>query len=132
MPQLPEYVGLLLLGEGEDETFCGSTFPISEADRLYLGATHTIPADRRDELHIAIQNPFGRLMFTKVLDFEVLEGQPDVVVLQAEDGRPPHLPLAANPAFIGRAFRRRAIRSGTSGKWSQGHSSPVFEGSSVP
>ena len=32
MAQLPEFVGLLLLGE--DETFRGSTFPISETDEL--------------------------------------------------------------------------------------------------
>jgi Trypsin-like peptidase domain len=100
MAQLPEFVGLLLLDEGESETFLGSTFPISEADGLYLGAAHTIPADRRDELSIAIQNTSGRLIVTKVLAVEVLEGQPDVVVLQAEDGKPPHLPLAAEPAFI--------------------------------
>ncbi len=98
MAQIPEFVGLLLLGE--DETFLGSTFPISEAHRLYLGAGHTIPPDRQDELRIEIQNTSGRLVVTKVLAVEVLEGQPDVVVLQAEDGRPPYLPLAAEPAFI--------------------------------
>jgi Trypsin-like peptidase domain len=98
MAQIPEFVGLLLLGE--DEEFRGSTFPISEAHGLYLGAGHTIPPDREDELRIAIQNTSGRLVVTKVLDVEVLEGQPDVVVLQAEDGSPPYLPLAAEPAFI--------------------------------
>ncbi len=98
MAQLPEFVGLLLLGE--EEQFLGSAFPISEAHRLYLGAGHTCQADRRDELRIAIQNPSGRLEFTKVLAVEVLDGQPDVVVLEAEDGRPPYLPLAADPAFI--------------------------------
>jgi hypothetical protein len=37
---------------------------------------------------------------TKVSDVEVLGGQPDVVVLQAEDGKPPYLPLAEEPALI--------------------------------
>ena len=86
MPQLPKFVGLLLLGE--EEQFLGSAFPINEGHRLYLGAAHTIPSDRRDELRIAIQRPSGHLEVTKVLAAESLEGQPDVVVLQAEDGSP--------------------------------------------
>jgi len=100
MAQLPDHVGLLLLGE--DETFLGSTFPISQPDKLYLGAGHTIPADRQDELRIAIHDPSGRLAITKVVAVEVLTGQPDVVVLRAEDGAPPLFRpgLAADPAFI--------------------------------
>jgi hypothetical protein len=98
MAQLPEFVGLLLLGE--EEEFLGSAFPISEGHGLYLGAGHTIPPDRRDQLRIAIQRPSGGLSVTKVLAVEVLDDQPDVVVLQAEDGSRPLSRLAAEPAFI--------------------------------
>ena len=130
MGQLPEFVGLLLLGD--EEHFLGSAFPISEAHRLYLGARHTIPADRRDEPRIAIHNPSGRLEFTKVLAVEVLDGQPDVVVLEAEDGRPPYLPLAADPAFIWEGVSAAGYPERESGKWNPGNASPVFEGSPVP
>jgi hypothetical protein len=98
MAQITEFVGLLLLGE--DEAFLGSAFPISEVHRLYLGVIHTIPTDRRGGLSIMIQNSPGRWGITKVVAVEALTGQPDVAVLQADDGLPPMSGLAAEEAFI--------------------------------
>lgn len=98
MAQLTDIVCLLLLGE-DDEVFLGSTFPISEAHRLYLGAAHSIPAGREDELQIMAFLHSG-LKVIRVTAVEPLAGHRDVVVLQAEEGLRPWKRLAAGEVFV--------------------------------
>jgi hypothetical protein len=95
--QLTDLVCLLILGE--EEVFCGSTFPINDAHRLYLGAAHSIPEGREDDLRIMAFLDSG-LKVTRVTDVEVLAQHPDVVALQAEDGLPPRTKLAADEAYV--------------------------------
>lgn len=97
MVQLTDIVSLLLLGE--DEVFLGSTFPINEAHRLYLGAAHSIPEGREGELRIMALHDSG-LKVTRVTEVEVLADHPDVVALQAEQGLPLHSKLAADEAYV--------------------------------
>jgi hypothetical protein len=97
MAQLTDIVCLLLLGE-DDEVFLGSTFPISEPHRLYLGAAHSIPAGREDELQIMAFLDSG-LKVIRVTAIEPLAGHRDVVV-QAEEGLRPWKRLAAGEVFV--------------------------------
>ena len=100
MVQLTDIVSLLLFGE--DEAFLGSTFPVSEAHRLYLGAAHSIdsiPAEKQGELRIMTFSGSG-LKVTPVRAVEVLAAHPDVIALQAEDGMAPYAKLAADEAFV--------------------------------
>jgi hypothetical protein len=101
MSQLPEFIGLLLLGE--DEEFRGSAFPVSEKHKLYLGAAHTFPAGREADLRIMVLIRWGsghRWKITRVKAVEALGGQPDVIALQAENGLPPMKRLAPTEAFL--------------------------------
>lgn len=95
--RLSGYVGALVLTE-EDE-FLGSTFPINEEERLFLAAGHTVPTEASGSLSIMIQRE-SRLQMTSVEQVEVLEGQPDVVVLRAADGVSPALRFAGGEALL--------------------------------
>jgi Trypsin-like peptidase domain len=96
MVRLTDIVCLLVLGE-DDEVFVGSTFPIHEPHRLYLGAAHSVPEGREDDLRIFLDSG---LKATRVTAVEVLADHPDVVVLQAEEGLPPYAKLAAGEAVV--------------------------------
>lgn len=91
------YVGALVLTE--EEEFLGSTFPINEEERLFLAAGHTVPTEASGSLSILIRRG-SRLHMSQVEQVEVLEGQPDVVVLRAADGVPPALRFAGREALL--------------------------------
>jgi hypothetical protein len=95
--RLSGYVGALVLSETEE--FLGSTFPINEEERLFLAAGHTIPTKGRESLSILIHRG-SRLQMTPVEQVEVLEGQPDVVVLRAADGVAPSLRFSGGEALL--------------------------------
>jgi hypothetical protein len=99
MAKLTDIVCLLILDEDDEEVFLGSTFPVNEAYCLYLGAAHSIPEGREGDLQIGAFLDSG-FKVTRVTSAEVLADHPDVVVLQAEEGRPPWKRLAAGEALV--------------------------------
>jgi hypothetical protein len=121
--QLTNLVCLLILGE--EEVFCGSTFPINDAHRLYLGAAHSIPEGREDDLRIMAFLDSG-LKVTRVTNVEVLAQHPDVVALQAEDGLPPRTKLAADEAYVWCKSAQLATPRWIFASWNLGTARPMF------
>jgi len=65
----------------------GTVFPISEDERLYLGAKHTIP-ELPQQSGILIWRGFEGIVRTVVEEVRDLPGRPDVVVIRAGEGVP--------------------------------------------
>jgi len=83
-------VGALLeLGEdldwSNDHGLRGTVFPISESERLYIGAKHTIPVSP-SQSGIMIRNKGETVIKTVVEEVREIPGRPDVVVIKARDG----------------------------------------------
>lgn len=87
----------------------GSVFPISESERLFMGARHCLP-EPPTRAGIMIWRG-EQLVRALVLEDGDVEGQPDVVVLRADDGVPPVAGFATNwsepPVWLD--GRRRAM-----------------------
>jgi hypothetical protein len=102
--KLNERIGILALfrEDGRYKTFLGTCFSISERDRLWMGAAHTVPpSDELDDLRLGIAfRSAGKLVSGWVEDRETLDMHPDVTVLRAELGAPRFMGLARYEARI--------------------------------
>lgn len=84
--------------EWADAKFIGTVFPISEPERLYLGARHTLPADGAPMGILIFRK--GELIRTAVEEAGDFPGQPDVIVLKAAIGCRAAAGLALGPALV--------------------------------
>lgn len=78
--------------------FLGTVFPISEPERLYLGARHTLPDDGAPMGILIFRH--GELIRTAVEEVGDFPGQPDVMVLRAAIGCRAATGLALGPALV--------------------------------
>ncbi len=97
MAVLQEHIGALI--STPDEGFLGTVFPIHDEKRLYLGARHTLPTEEGGRMSIAILRE-SSLQMTQVEEVEVLQGQPDVLILRAADGASPLMRFAGSGALL--------------------------------
>jgi hypothetical protein len=78
------------------EQLLGTVFPIHEGDRLFMGAKHTLP-ELPSRMGIMIWQGNERILRTLVTSVGNVGGQPDLVVLRAEDGVPAFGGMASLP-----------------------------------
>jgi hypothetical protein len=62
----------------------GTVFPLSESERLFMGARHTLPEPPM-KAGIMIWEGSERILRTLIVDEGEVENQPDLVVLRAEE-----------------------------------------------
>jgi len=87
-----------------DRGLLGTAFPISEPERLFLGARHTLPNDPEEPIGIMMIRR-GELLKTTVVEVGDLPGQPDVALLRTTEGAPAVGGLALDPPQVWEPLR---------------------------